>query len=118
MDEGALDAYVTPIVMKKGRPAFLFTALVPEDKTDKISEIIFRETTTIGIRRYKLDRYKLPRNLLSMDTSYGEVAVKEVVKEGGNKYLRPEFEDCKRIALERNLPLIEVQQTLEKELNG
>jgi uncharacterized protein (TIGR00299 family) protein len=118
LSAGALEAYVTPVVMKKGRPAYLFTALVYADKENEISEIIFRETTTIGIRRTKMERYKLERNLLQVDTKFGKVAVKEVLKSDGKKYRYAEFEECKRIAAERNLPLIDVQKTLQNELNN
>ncbi len=118
LSAGALEAYVTPVVMKKGRAGYLFTALVYADKENEISDIIFRETTTIGIRRSKMERYKLERNLLQVDTKFGKVAVKEVLKSSGEKYRYAEFEECKRIAAERNLPLIDVQKILENELNN
>ncbi len=114
---GALEAYVTPLVMKKGRPGHLFTALVNIDQENEISGIIFSETTTIGLRRHKLERYKLRRKLLQINTQFGEVAVKEIIKNDGKTYCYPEFEACKKIADEQKLPLIEVQKILEAELN-
>jgi uncharacterized protein (TIGR00299 family) protein len=118
IDEGALEAYVTPLVMKKGRPGYLFTALAHEESVSKIVKIIFEETTTIGIRRFELDRYKLPRKLLQMDSKYGKVDVKEIIKEDGTKHIYPEYETCKKIAKEQKLPLIEVQKSLYSELNS
>jgi uncharacterized protein (TIGR00299 family) protein len=117
LEKGALEAYVTPLVMKKGRPGFLFTALSYPEKSADIIELIFRETTTIGVRQYKLDRYKFPRELLQVESRFGIVDVKQVVKRDGRKYIVPEFESCKKIARERNLSLLEVQKTLERELN-
>ena len=116
--EGAVEAYVTPIVMKKGRSAHLFTTLVHADQEAKITEILFRETTTIGIRRHDLQRYKLHRSLLQVDTKFGKIAVKEIVRTNGEKYRYPEFEACKKIAQEQNIPLIDVQKELEAELNS
>jgi len=115
LEAGALDAYVTPITMKKGRPAHLFSALCPTEKKENILSIIFRETTTIGVRMQTVTRSKLVRKILHLNTTYGTVQVKEIrLPDGGLRY-EPEFEECKRIAGERGLPLNEVQETMKME---
>jgi pyridinium-3,5-bisthiocarboxylic acid mononucleotide nickel chelatase len=114
---GANDAYLIPIVMKKGRSGVLLSVLVERTKIEKILEIIFRETTTIGVRIRPIERKKLSRTQKQMQTSFGNVMVKVILMEGKEK-LRVEFEECKRIALEKNVPLIEVYRILEHELNS
>jgi hypothetical protein len=102
---GAHDAYLIPIVMKKGRPGILLSVLVD------------RETTTLGVRIQPVERKKLPRAHKQMNTSFGIVSVKVIVVEG-KEQLRVEFEECKRIASEKNIPLAEVYRILECELNS
>jgi uncharacterized protein (TIGR00299 family) protein len=114
---GAHDAYLIPIVMKKGRPGILLSVLVERAKIERILEIVFRETTTLGVRIQPIERKKLPRTHKQMNTSFGIVSVKVIVVEG-KEQLRVEFEECKRIALEKNVPLAEVYRILERELNG
>ncbi|HWP83489.1 MAG TPA: nickel pincer cofactor biosynthesis protein LarC [Bacteroidota bacterium] len=112
---GAHDAYMIPIIMKKGRPGILLSVLAERSKLDALSALLFRETTTLGIRIQPVERKKLPRNQRRVKTSLGEVSVKEIVRDG-KVILATEFEECKRIALEKNLALIEVYKILEKEL--
>jgi uncharacterized protein (TIGR00299 family) protein len=112
---GALDAYMIPILMKKGRPGMLLSALVERARIDAILGVLFRETTTLGVRIQPVGRKKLPRQTRTVRTSFGTVNAKAVVWEG-KEYLRAEFEECKRIAQERNLPLREVYAALEKEI--
>ena len=114
---GAHDAYLIPIVMKKGRPGILLSVLVERAKTERILEIVFRETTTLGVRIQPVERKKLPRAHRQMKTSFGMISVKAITVEG-KEQLRVEFEECKRIASEKNMPLAEVYRILEHELNG
>jgi pyridinium-3,5-bisthiocarboxylic acid mononucleotide nickel chelatase len=114
---GANDAYLSPIVMKKGRPGILLSALAERTKIDKILEIIFHETTTIGVRIQPVERKKLIRINKQVNTSFGIITVKAVMVEG-KEQLRAEFEECKRIALEKNVPIAEVYRILERELNS
>jgi pyridinium-3,5-bisthiocarboxylic acid mononucleotide nickel chelatase len=114
---GAHDAYMIPIVMKKGRPAIILSALVERSKIDRYLDILFRETTTLGVRIQPMERKKLLRSTKQVQTSFGIVSVKVIILEG-KEQLRVEFEECKRIAMEKKLPLATVYRTLEKELNS
>jgi hypothetical protein len=106
-----------PILMKKGRPGIILSALVERAKIDRILNIIFRETTTLGVRIQSIERKKLPRSTKPVQTSFGTVSAK-VINVDGKEQLRVEFEECKRIAVEKNLPLAEVYRKLEKELSS
>ena len=117
MDAGAVDAYVTPIVMKKGRPGHLFTVALPEIAEQRVLDVIFSESTTIGVRKTKTIRTKLKRKSYTVNTSFGEVLVKEIIRPAGNNYILPEYEECKRIAKKTKKPLKEVQQKLICELS-
>jgi uncharacterized protein (TIGR00299 family) protein len=114
---GAHDAYLIPIVMKKGRPGILLSVLVERAKIERILEVVFRETTTLGVRIQPVERKKLPRSHKQMNSSFGLISVKLITVEG-KEQLRVEFEECKRIASEKNIPLAEVYRILERELNG
>ncbi len=105
---GALDAYYTPIQMKKGRPGTLVTVLGMPSGREALEEMLFRETTTLGVRRQEWDRTVLARESLLVDTSYGGIHVK-VGRRGGVVYnVQPEFEDCQRSAEARGVPVKEV----------
>ncbi|HZV12453.1 MAG TPA: nickel insertion protein, partial [Candidatus Kapabacteria bacterium] len=75
---GAHDAYLTPIIMKKGRPAIMLSALVPSALLDTALEIIYKETPTLGVRVQTIARKKLPRKIKNVSTSFGEIAIKEI----------------------------------------
>ncbi len=112
---GARDAFLVPVVMKKGRPGVVLTVLADPGDLDKVVRIVFRETTSIGVRISPMRRRKLGRTAREVQTSVGAVRVKSVVHEG-KEILIPEFEECKRVAQQRNLPLKEVYRLLEREL--
>lgn len=114
---GAHDAYVLPILMKKGRPGILLSTIVERGKLDQVLSVVFRETTTLGVRILPIERKKLRRSQRTVKTSLGEVRAKVIVHEGAER-LVPEFEECKRIAMEKDLPLKDVYRTLEKEMGG
>lgn len=113
--EGARDAFLTPVVMKKGRPGVVLSVLVDRSKVDPVLKIIFRETTSIGVRMHTMDRRKLIRDQKEVQTSLGLIRVKSVINDG-KECLIAEFEECKRIALEKHLPLKDVYRIVEKEL--
>jgi hypothetical protein len=117
MSAGAHDAYLIPVVMKKGRPGIILSALVERSKIDRYLDILFRETTTLGVRIQPVERKKLPRNTKQVQTSFGMVSVKVITLED-QEQLRVEFEECKRIAVEKKLPLAAVYRMLEKELKS
>ncbi|MBU3100735.1 MULTISPECIES: nickel pincer cofactor biosynthesis protein LarC [Clostridium] len=115
-NEGALDAYITPIIMKKGRPSVKISILCEEDKTTRMKEILFRETTTLGVRSFKVDKIKLKREFIKVNTSYGEVTVKESYYKGEKIKSKFEYEECKRIAKSTGVPISEVYEKLRNEI--
>ncbi|MGB9664502.1 MAG: nickel pincer cofactor biosynthesis protein LarC [Ignavibacteria bacterium] len=113
LEAGAYDAYLIPVIMKKGRPGIVLSTLCEVSKLDEVLKIIYRETTTLGIRIIKIDRRKLNRDTEIVDTKFGKVKVKVVLTENRKKYL-PEFEECKRISIEKNIPIAEVYNEIMK----
>jgi hypothetical protein len=106
---GALDVFTIPVQMKKGRPGHLLQVLTPPQAADSISRIIFEETTTIGVRRHTATRSILDREFVEVETQYGKVKVKVSRLAGDIVNYTPEYEDCARLARERNVPLKKVQ---------
>ena len=113
MKAGALDAYFTPIQMKKNRPAVMLSVLCKPDDTEKLSDIIFMETSTIGIRMQELERITLKREIRTVNTELGEVRVK-LVSVAGLERVQPEYEDCARLAEKNNLSLNEVYEIVKR----
>jgi uncharacterized protein (TIGR00299 family) protein len=103
--QGAQDAYLTPIIMKKGRPAILLSVLCDRMNTDAVLDTLFRETTSIGVRIGETGRKKLQREVRQVETSYGTVRVK--VSRRGDEIMTvtPEYGDCKMLAEEKKVPL-------------
>ena len=114
---GALDVWTTPIFMKKNRPAQMLSVLVESDKQAACTKIIFEETTTIGIRVINVDkRIEATRKMAKVETSYGEVQCKVSAYGGKIVSIMPEYEDCRRLAAENNVPLKSVwQEALTKQ---
>jgi uncharacterized protein (TIGR00299 family) protein len=110
MAAGALDAFVTPIQMKKNRPGVMITALCDEAKIPDLEAILFRETTTLGIRRYPVSRHKLRRGPATVETPFGSVKGKLGWLDGRPPTFSPEYEDCARVAREQSVPLRDVYQ--------
>lgn len=102
---GALDVFHTPVQMKKSRPGVLLTVLCAEADADKFSELILRHTTAFGVRRTAAERRKLPREFATVKTEFGEVTVKLGKLNGKTVQAAPEFESCKKIAVEKNVPV-------------
>ncbi|MEG2200040.1 MAG: nickel pincer cofactor biosynthesis protein LarC, partial [Anaerovorax sp.] len=115
-NEGALDAYVTPIQMKKNRPAVQLTVLCKEAVANALSEIIFEETGTLGIRICQRQRLILPRDVRVINTEFGPIRAK-VSKIKGKDSFKPEFEDCAEIAKKYALSLKEVQDRIRKSIS-
>ena len=103
-ENGALDVFFTPIFMKKNRPAYRLTVACKKEDMYKLQNIIFRETTTIGIRYRFESRTELEREVIDIDTKYGKIKVKKVVN-NGEIYIYPEYESLKKIAKEKNIPI-------------
>ena len=115
MENGALDACYLPIYMKKNRPAYMLTVLCRPEDRERLEDIIFEETTTIGIRRALMQRTILQRRKSTEQTSLGDVAVKTMKKKNG-EVPTLEYESVAAIAREQHLPFREVYRRLEKEL--
>ena len=107
---GALDVWNTPIQMKKNRPGTLLSVLVPKGKEREASELILRETPTLGIRTRPVDRYVADRKMVTIETSLGPVTVKFKLLDGVAISAAPEPEEVRRIALETGTPFQEVYQ--------
>ena len=108
--EGALDAFAMPVQMKKNRPGTLFTVLCrPEDAT-RLTQLLFTETTTLGVRRREEMRRTLARRWESVATPWGEVRIKIASMNGTVTNYAPEYEDCRRIAALHRVPLKTVMQ--------
>jgi hypothetical protein len=112
---GAHDAYLVPIIMKKGRPGVLLSTMVAKQKLEAIVDVMYRETSTIGLRIQQIGRKKLPRRLVELQTSFGVLRAKVVLR-NGHEVFTPEFEECRRIADERGLPVAEVMKRLDAEI--
>jgi len=115
---GALDVFTIPIQMKKARPGHLLQVLAPPDAVDRLTRIIFQETTTIGIRRYPVERSTLDREFVEVSTQYGKVKIKVSKLDGEVVNFTPEYEECARLARENNVPLKMVQAMAMKAYLG
>ena len=104
---GALDVFFTPIFMKKNRPAYRLTVACRKDDMVKLQNIIFKETTTIGIRYRQESRTELQRENIEIDTKYGKMKAKKVTN-NGEEYIYPEYESLKEIAEKNNIPIKEL----------
>ena len=109
---GALDVYKTAIIMKKGRPAIKLSVLISADKEEEVLKIIFKETTSIGVRKYKVEKIMLDRDFSKKTTVFGEVTLKNSYYKGELIKSKPEYEECKIIAKENSIPLKQVYEEI------
>jgi uncharacterized protein (TIGR00299 family) protein len=110
LEEGALDVFGMPVQMKKNRPGTLLTVLCKPEDAGKLTRLIFTETTTLGVRRREEMRQTLARRWENVRTQWGEVRIKIASMNGSVTNFAPEYEDCRRIAAERHVPLKAVMQ--------
>jgi uncharacterized protein (TIGR00299 family) protein len=115
---GALDVYTTPVQMKKNRPGTLLTVLCKPPDTEALMSLIFSETTTFGVRTYRAQRRILPRESVNVHTQFGDVRIKLSRVNGRILHVAPEFEDCRRLAVEKNVPLQRVISDALRAYNG
>ncbi len=108
---GALDAFLTPVIMKKGRPAIKLSVLCGPENAPGLKELVFRETTTLGVRFYRAGRSTLERKIETIETEFGPVRFKSACR-GGRTSMAPEYDDCVNIAAKTGLPLREVMDRL------
>ncbi|HLP07153.1 MAG TPA: nickel pincer cofactor biosynthesis protein LarC [Opitutaceae bacterium] len=113
---GASDAWLTPIVMKKSRPALTLSALCPPEKEVALTELILRETTTFGLRRREVGKLALERRFEQTDTKLGPVRVKTALLEGRPLKSKLEHDDLRRLATDHQIPLCEVERQILAEL--
>lgn len=122
LKQGALDVFMTPIFMKKNRPGTMLSVLTTPDKLDMLLATIFNEIATLGVRLHHLERRKLSREVISVETRFGEIKVKIGRLENKVKAISPEYESCREIALKLGIPLKEVydeaKEMARKALSG
>jgi pyridinium-3,5-bisthiocarboxylic acid mononucleotide nickel chelatase len=108
LGQGALDAYFTPIQMKKQRPATMLSFLCRPEQLESLSALVLEETSAIGLRYYPAGRVKLERRIEERETCYGTVRFKLIGPVGGTVRVTPEYDDCRRIAAETGIPLQQI----------
>lgn len=110
MDTGARDAFVTPIIGKKGRPAYCVAALCDETRARKVADALFRHSSTLGLRMRREQRWVLERSWKTVGTPWGKVRVKIGIYGGGVNHVAPEFEDCRALAESAGVPVRRVYE--------
>jgi len=110
LERGALDVFGMPVQMKKNRPGTLMTVLCKPEDENALTDIVFAETTTLGVRRREEGRQTLARRWEQVRTPWGEVRIKIASRNGTVTNYAPEYEDCRRIAAEQHVPLKTVMQ--------
>jgi len=115
-DQGALDAWLTPLIMKKGRPGTQIGCLCSEPLVASLTGTLLTETTTLGVRRQPVGRTALPRRLREVETEYGPIPVKVALWEGRPLKAKPEYDACRRIAQERGIPIRLVYEAVARRL--
>jgi hypothetical protein len=108
LEAGALDVTCSSIQMKKNRPGIALSILCTPDKCDALAQLLFEQTTTIGVRIHEAHRKVLERESVSVETEYGSVQVKVAERDGKVVNVAPEYDDCQRLATEKSVPLKEV----------
>ena len=117
MDKGALDVSFTPAFMKKNRPATRIEVICRQEQHQALAAILLSETTTIGVRYHLCDRMILRREPVAVETSLGRVDAKKITDPNGQTRIMPEYDDCKRIALEHELPFYQAYERILAESN-
>ncbi len=116
-EAGAQDVTLTPVFMKKNRPGMKICVLSPIEKSNRIGQVLLRETTTIGFRRRWVRKNFLDRKISSLDTPYGKVRIKEAYLGETLINRKPEYDDCKKIAMEQNISLKQLYDEINLLLN-
>ena len=115
-EKGALDVFLTPIIMKKSRPAIKLSAICTPDTSENIINTILHETSTLGVRQYEVNRTILNRETITIETKYGKVRVKKSFNQQTEKY-KPEFDDCAQLATKLNVPITDIMNEAMKLIN-
>jgi uncharacterized protein (TIGR00299 family) protein len=115
MENGAMDVHFTSIMMKKNRPAIQISLLCGEDEEARFREMLFRHTTTLGVKSIPLEKTELERRFRQVETPYGPVSIKEAVLDGEVVHSKPEYEECRAIARRAGIPLAEVYAVIARQ---
>src|SRR3984957_6430390 len=107
---GALDVWASPATMKKGRPAWVLSALSTASHSDRVAHSLLSETTSIGVRRYPVSRVERPRHQVEVETPFGSIPVKIATGAFGPPQAKPEFDACLKAAKARGVPVRDVVQ--------
>ena len=114
---GADDVFITPMIMKKSRNASKLSILSNNSLKNIISEILIRETSSFGFRSFPVDKTELKRDFVELETKYGKVSIKRAYYEGRIIKHKAEYEDCAKIAREKDIPIKDVYREIEKLLD-
>jgi len=117
-EDGALDVYWIPVFMKKNRPGTIIQVLCSRNRKQAVINRILSETTSSGLRYYEVKRAVLAREKITVETSFGMISVKRITDPAGRIRVVPEYEVCKKIAIEKNIPVRIVYDTITKEVSG
>jgi len=112
--KGALDVFLTPIQMKKNRPAHMLSIIVYEQNLKEMLEVLFYESTTLGVRIREIKRLRLVQQNFIAETKYGKIKVKVGIFKGEIKNIAPEHENCKKFAKQHKIPLKEIYEEVKK----
>ena len=115
---GADDVFITPIIMKKARPASKLSVLCSPDKKQIMTETLLTHTTSLGVRSYEVDKTMLEREFSKIKTKYGEVTVKTAIYRGKTLKSKPEYEDCIRLAREHEIPVQKIYEEISRLVNN
>ncbi|UCD32676.1 MAG: DUF111 family protein, partial [Desulfobacterales bacterium] len=115
-EEGALDVYWIPVFMKKNRPGTMIQVLGQKNRKNDLIRCILSETSSLGVRYYDIKRALLQREHIFVKSVYGDIQVKRIIEPGGSVRMVPEYDVCKKIAREKNIPLRVVYDTILKSL--
>jgi hypothetical protein len=111
---GAMDVYITPLIMKKTRPAAMLSVLCGTGNEESVMDILFRETSTVGLRKYRVEKTMLHRTTEELETPFGKVRVKSAWYRGKCIKKKPEYEDCILLARQHHIPLSRVYREVEQ----
>ena len=115
-ENGADDVFITSIIMKKNRPAVKLSVLCKNNIIEKISGILFSETTTIGLRSYNVNKGALDRKIVEIETRFGKVKIKQAFYQGKMIKNKPESADCQKIARQNKIPVKDVYDEIYYQL--
>jgi uncharacterized protein (DUF111 family) len=110
LNAGALDAWLTPILMKKGRPAHVLSVICEPAAVDRLRSLIYMRSTSLGIRQHNVARFSLPREFVPVTTRWGDVNVKVATLPSGERRAAPEFADCRQLSERNDVPLAAVYE--------